>query len=87
MELSQDPQKRPTIRVLQDAEAVDSIDHYTKLVESELDESTSLRLPLRIPLSNQFKEHRTCAIEELAQFGLVVSCGSRRKQVLDKFRI
>ncbi|CAE7823549.1 unnamed protein product [Symbiodinium microadriaticum] len=30
---NKDPDKRPTIKVLQDAEAVDSIDHYTKLVE------------------------------------------------------
>ncbi|CAE7199081.1 unnamed protein product [Symbiodinium natans] len=33
LKADKDPQKRPTIRVLQDAEAVDSIDHYTKLVE------------------------------------------------------
>eukprot|EP00439_Symbiodinium_sp_Y106_P052054 s2947_g6.t4 len=31
--VERDPDKRPTIKVLQDAEAVDSIDHYTKLVE------------------------------------------------------
>ena len=43
----QDPDKRPTIKVLQDAEAVDSIDHYTKLVAAGHHLSLGSRVDLR----------------------------------------